>query len=468
MAKALTRTERSGRNRARVLDAARRVFVERGYHGATLEQIAAEAGFTKGVVYSQFESKADLFLALLELRITERALENVERLDGLAGDEAVATLLEHVSRESRTDPKWPLVVIEFRVHAARDESLNGRYAALHERTVGALADLFSSLYERAGAEPPLPPQRMAEVVLAIGNGTQLEQAASPEALGGELVARGARRRCSPGSDRRPGREPGMTAGAAAAVEAIIAAVGSELEARLPGPRRAARVGRRQARRPSARPPAGAARDGDRAIAVPRPAPARHRPADLRARRPPGAAGDGEGGDDGGVRRGGDRPAARPAHGRGPPGRLDGEPEPAAGRVRLPRLGRQLRPARGLRAQRSASTRTSAPRSCAGRGPGWWPWADGRRRASRSAWSRPRLRSTPPASAPPSSRRGPFRFEGAPATAPLERIVELLKRISPALADGLPGQAGGARARARGRPARDLAAGGELDQRAAHP
>ena len=61
--KRLTRAEQSERNRGLVLAAARRVFLARGYHGATLEQIADEAGFSKGVVYSQFESKADLFLA---------------------------------------------------------------------------------------------------------------------------------------------------------------------------------------------------------------------------------------------------------------------------------------------------------------------------------------------------------------------------------------------------------------------
>ena len=109
MAKRLTRTERSGRNRARVLEAARRVFLERGYHGATLEQIAAEAGFTKGVVYSQFDSKADLFLALLELRIAERALENVERRRGPGRRRGASpSLLEHRSRETGPSPtgRW--------------------------------------------------------------------------------------------------------------------------------------------------------------------------------------------------------------------------------------------------------------------------------------------------------------------------------------------------------------------------
>ena len=65
----LRRPEQTERNREVVLSAARRVFLDRGYVGATLEAIAESAGFSKGVVYSQFGSKADLFLALLEERI---------------------------------------------------------------------------------------------------------------------------------------------------------------------------------------------------------------------------------------------------------------------------------------------------------------------------------------------------------------------------------------------------------------
>src|SRR5262245_25086032 len=76
MAVRLRRAEQVERNRTAVLDAARRVFLDRGYGGATVDAIAEEAGFSKGVVYSQFGSKADMFMALLEQRITERAAQN--------------------------------------------------------------------------------------------------------------------------------------------------------------------------------------------------------------------------------------------------------------------------------------------------------------------------------------------------------------------------------------------------------
>jgi len=94
----LTRAEQAGRNRVLVLDAARRVFLARGYHNATLEQIADEAGFSKGVVYSQFASKADLFLALLDARIAERAEENARLAESLPGDDqGLLALVGHLT-----------------------------------------------------------------------------------------------------------------------------------------------------------------------------------------------------------------------------------------------------------------------------------------------------------------------------------------------------------------------------------
>ena len=140
------------------------------------------------MVYSQFESKADLFLALLERRIEERAIENAELVKTLAGEQAIAAITENFVRGSRSTPEWGLLVTEFRVHAARDPELNRRYAAAHERTIGSLSGLLEELHRRAGQELPFPPRQMAELVMAIGIGVELEQAANPEALQGPLVA----------------------------------------------------------------------------------------------------------------------------------------------------------------------------------------------------------------------------------------------------------------------------------------
>jgi len=185
----LTRAEQAGRNRVLVLDAARRVFLARGYHNATLEQIADEAGFSKGVVYSQFASKADLFLALLDARIAERAEENARLAGSLpGGDQGLLALVGHLTAGDQLTRGWQLLVIEFRVHAARDAELSRRYAAAHARTIEALAGVLAAITARSGHEPAMELRPLAELMLALSVGVTLEQAASPGAVGGREAA----------------------------------------------------------------------------------------------------------------------------------------------------------------------------------------------------------------------------------------------------------------------------------------
>jgi AcrR family transcriptional regulator len=184
----LSRVEQVERNRELVLEAARRVFLAKGYAGASLDAIAEAAGFSKGVVYSQFQSKADLFLALLERRITERAAQNDQMAARLPAEDVLTSLIRLSDHLQGADPDWTLLVIEFRAHAARDPELNERYGAAHQRTVARLAELFTGVHERAGSSPPFPPRIMAEFVLAIGSGLALERQANPKALPSRLLA----------------------------------------------------------------------------------------------------------------------------------------------------------------------------------------------------------------------------------------------------------------------------------------
>jgi AcrR family transcriptional regulator len=184
----LSRVEQTGRNRERLLAAAREVFIARGYHGATLEQIAEGAGFSKGVVYSQFASKGDLFLSLLESRIEERAAQTARVVEGLTDGDGVAEVVEHLARGDRAEPGWGLLVTEFRVHAAREPALNSRYAVLHSRTLAALARAIAAAAERSGTRLRFAPHSTAEVALALAAGMTLEQAADPAAMGGERAS----------------------------------------------------------------------------------------------------------------------------------------------------------------------------------------------------------------------------------------------------------------------------------------
>ena len=194
MATRLSRAEQVERNRELVLDAARRVFLERGYAGATLEAIAEEAGFSKGVVYSQFGGKADLFLALLDARIDERAAQN-ERLaaDAGSGAAAVGALLANFDRDAQAEAGWAQVLIEFRSVAMRDPELNRRYAALHTQAMDHFTDVIRDVLARGGWATVYPPRVFAELIFAVDAGRILERAAGTSVLDvdniDDLVAR---------------------------------------------------------------------------------------------------------------------------------------------------------------------------------------------------------------------------------------------------------------------------------------
>lgn len=175
----VSRGEQVERNRRLVLEAARRVFLARGYASATLDVIAEEAGFSKGVVYSQFDSKADMFLALLEARINERAEQNERLAEQFHGRELAAAVPDLAHALLRAEPEWMQLVLEFRLHAARVPELNRRYAELHERTLDRLASVYAGLHERIGTTPRYPVRVLAELTMAVSRGSFLEVLALP-------------------------------------------------------------------------------------------------------------------------------------------------------------------------------------------------------------------------------------------------------------------------------------------------
>ncbi len=117
---------------SRILAAARQVFAEQGYLGATLDEVAASAGLTKGAIYWHFASKSDLFLALLQAYCQEQAalLPQAFELASSAGDPVArlnTLLLELLP--ARQDLVWPRLLTEF-MASSRDQEVR-----THLRTV---------------------------------------------------------------------------------------------------------------------------------------------------------------------------------------------------------------------------------------------------------------------------------------------------------------------------------------------
>ncbi len=159
----LTREEARHRTRRAILDAARALFTQHGYRGASLDDIAETAGYSKGAVYSNWPSKEALFLELLDEAST----------DGTSG-------------MSTTAGPWQLATLEFFVEAVRSPDTR---AALATRYQQARRDIGTAV----GGGRPHPSwatwDEVAASAMAIGTGLIIQAALDPDAVDPTLANR---------------------------------------------------------------------------------------------------------------------------------------------------------------------------------------------------------------------------------------------------------------------------------------
>jgi len=178
----LTRQERKTQTRERLIDAAAQVFARRGFEAASLDEVAAAAGYTKGAVYSNFASKTELFVALIERRIEVESARHASGIDGASPEAASTYLAQESETESEWDRQWLILAIEFWLHAMRDERARALLAEQYERARTVSAELIASFYRNSGQEPTLPARDMAIVIEALSIGLGFQSAIDPQAV----------------------------------------------------------------------------------------------------------------------------------------------------------------------------------------------------------------------------------------------------------------------------------------------
>jgi AcrR family transcriptional regulator len=183
----LSRKESQAHTRECLMLSAAKVFARRGLQQASIDEVAAEAGFTKGAFYANFKSKEELFLAMLDERFAER-IEDIERViadDGSAAQKARAAGDAFVA-QLRADPEWERLFLEFSAYAARDEDfrqeLVTRYSAMRDRIAAALQAHADAM----GKTPLLPQQHVALMCCVMANGFALEKLLEGDAVPDEL------------------------------------------------------------------------------------------------------------------------------------------------------------------------------------------------------------------------------------------------------------------------------------------
>lgn len=177
----MTREERRAETRARILEAAGEVFAQRGFHGATVEEITERAGYTRGAFYSNFDDKDELFLALLDQRlaidITEigAILENAE-----SPVDAFAALRSHSEQHGGPDKHWIMLSTEFWLYAMRNPSVRPKLAQHQRAERQAFGKAIAAQFEAVGFDVPAPLAQLALLIQIVDHGVLREHFIAPE------------------------------------------------------------------------------------------------------------------------------------------------------------------------------------------------------------------------------------------------------------------------------------------------
>ena len=170
----LSRAQRKEMTRELLLDAAIEVFAEKGYHGASLDDVADAAGFTKGAVYSNFSRKSDLFRALLEREADRAAMARRQTIEA-APIELLPDVAEELARRPGSDRELEILLVEFWLAAARDPSLRAPLL----RTGEAMGDALEQKMADAQMTTDLGARELGVVFDALVNGLAMNHVLDP-------------------------------------------------------------------------------------------------------------------------------------------------------------------------------------------------------------------------------------------------------------------------------------------------
>jgi AcrR family transcriptional regulator len=175
--------QRTEATRRALLDAAKRIFARDGFEAARIEDIAGATGHTRGAFYAHFNSKEDLFFALLEQEAGVRLRDLRDVLERCSGSAGRLRALRKFYVERASDRQWVMLALEFKLFAWRHPKLRARLARTHRRIreslkLETIGKLIPELMK--GSRESREVRRVA--LEGVLNGLVLEHAYDPETI----------------------------------------------------------------------------------------------------------------------------------------------------------------------------------------------------------------------------------------------------------------------------------------------
>lgn len=172
----LTRAESRVRTRESLLAAARGVMVEVGLGAASLDLIAERAGYTKGAVYSNFSSKEEILIELMQLHMHDELAALSEIFRQATSLDDVMRRLDELYAAMHEDPSVVVLSLEFQLLATRSQAVRDSYASIWSAHRATLAALLTDVIRRFQVELLLPAADLIDALAAMTHGLVLQRA----------------------------------------------------------------------------------------------------------------------------------------------------------------------------------------------------------------------------------------------------------------------------------------------------
>jgi len=171
--------ERTEITRARLIQSAEKIFARDGFEAAKLEEIAKDAGYTRGAFYANFESKEDLFFALLEDEIASRISALEKEMAKVLDPQTKLAAMREFFLTKTIDRRWSLLALEFKLFAVRHPETKKRLALMHRRFVEPRVGFLEEVMKALGFEMQVPACAIGVALATLGNSLTLEHMLDP-------------------------------------------------------------------------------------------------------------------------------------------------------------------------------------------------------------------------------------------------------------------------------------------------
>jgi AcrR family transcriptional regulator len=191
----LTRKEKQAKTRSALLKSAAKLICRKGITEASVDDVATDAGYTKGAFYANFKNKEELFLVMLDQKYAAE-LERLEASlppEGAPAEaaEEVRASAEDFARFAWADAEWPKLYFEFTTYAARNPEFREELATRNRAMRDRIAEIIRHWAEQLPADPPFPYEDVAMMLHWMVDGFLIGRLTEPslnEELYGTMVA----------------------------------------------------------------------------------------------------------------------------------------------------------------------------------------------------------------------------------------------------------------------------------------